>query len=132
MHGDERMKKIIKVNYRSVFKYDDHQESIKYNGHGYLEEFDNKIVISYQDQNNIKIELFDDEVRLHNGTSVLRLVKNRDILNNYQTEYGVIDLRTRLISYENGNSVKVKYELYDGLNLLSQVYVIVNYIILEN
>lgn len=126
------MRKIIKVNYRSVFKYDDHQESIKYNGHGYLEEFDNKIVIRYQDKNNIKIELFDDEVRLYNGASVLRLVKNRDILNNYQTEYGVIDLRTRLISYENGNSVKVKYELYDGLSLLSQVYVIINYIILEN
>lgn len=132
MHGDVRMRKIIKVNYRSVFKYDDHQESIKYAGHGYLEEFDSKIEIGYQDQNKIKIELYENEVRLHNGASILRLVEGRDILNEYQTEYGVIDLRTRLISYEFGDNVKIKYALYDGLNLISQVYIMLNYIILES
>ena len=56
MHGD-RMKKIIKVNYRSIFKYEEHQETVKYDGSGHLEIGDDKIVVSYQDENKIKIEL---------------------------------------------------------------------------
>lgn len=43
-----------------------------------------------------------------------------------------IALKTRLISYDNGDNVKIKYELYDGTNLISQVYVMLNYLILEN
>lgn len=131
MHGD-RMKRIIKVNYRSIFKYNDHQETVKYSGVGQLEIFGDKKVISYQDENNIKIELKDDEIRLHNGNSILRLVRNREILNKYQTPYGVIDLKTRLISYDSGNNIKIKYLLYDGNNLISEVYIMLNYLILEN
>ena len=126
------MKRIIKINYRSVFKYDEHQESVKYDGHGYLEEDDDKIEITYQDEHLVKIELSENEIKLHNGPSVLRLVNDRDLLNKYQTEYGVIDLKTRLISYEFGDNVKIKYELYDGINLISQVYIMLNYLILEN
>ena len=122
MHGD-RMKKIIKVNYRSIFKYEEHQETVKYDGSGHLEIGDDKIVVSYQDENKIKI---------HNGASVLHLVRDRDILNQYETPYGAIALKTRLISYDNGDNVKIKYELYDGTNLISQVYVMLNYLILEN
>ena len=108
MHGD-RMKKIIKVNYRSIFKYEEHQETVKYDGSGHLEIGDDKIVVSYQDENKIKIEL-----------------------SQYETPYGAIALKTRLISYDNGDNVKIKYELYDGTNLISQVYVMLNYLILEN
>lgn len=131
MHGD-RMKKIIKVNYRSIFKYEEHQETVKYDGSGHLEIGDDKIVVSYQDENKIKIELSENEVKLHNGASVLHLVRDRDILNQYETPYGAIALKTRLISYDNGDNVKIKYELHDGTNLISQVYVMLNYLILEN
>ena len=89
MHGD-RMKKIIKVNYRSIFKYEEHQETVKYDGSGHLEIGDDKIVVSYQDENKIKIELSENEVKLHNGASVLHLVRDRDILNQYETPYGEI------------------------------------------
>ena len=37
MHGDI-MKKVIKVKYRNIFKYEDHQEVIKFDEKGYLEE----------------------------------------------------------------------------------------------
>ena len=81
---------------------------------------------------DVKIELSENEVKLHNGASVLHLVRDRDILNQYETPYGAIALKTRLISYDTGDNVKIKYELYDGTNLISQVYVMLNYLILEN
>lgn len=61
----------------------------------------------------------------------MHLVRDRDILNQYETPYGAIALKTRLISYDNGDNVKIKYELYDGTNLISQVYVMLNYLILR-
>ena len=57
---------------------------------------------------------------------------NEDVLNDYQTDYGVISLKTRLIHYETGNTIKIKYELYEGLNLVSQVYMMISYSVLEN
>ena len=63
---------------------------------------------------------------------ILHLVLNKDILNDYQTDYGVISLKTRLIHYEAGNTIKIKYELYEGLNLVSQVYMMISYSVLES
>ena len=40
MHGD-RMKKNIKVNYKSIFKYDDHHETVQFKSDGiYRKGFD--------------------------------------------------------------------------------------------
>ena len=36
MHGD-RMKKNIKVNYKSIFKYDDHHETVQFKSDGTYE-----------------------------------------------------------------------------------------------
>ena len=36
MHGD-RMKKKIKVNYKSIFKYDDHHETVQFKSDGTYE-----------------------------------------------------------------------------------------------
>lgn len=127
-----KMKELIKVNYKSIFKYEDHQETVKYAGAGYLLQQGNRQVISYQDGQMIKIELEPTVIVLHNGKSVLKLVKDQDVLNHYQTDYGVIDLTTRLISYDYGNTIKIKYELYDGTSLISQVYILIGYQILEN
>ena len=142
MHGD-RMKKIIKVNYRSIFKYEEHQETVKYDGSGHLEFGSLREIgislscpeaarIMLNNDKKVTFELSENEVKLHNGASVLHLVRDRDILNQYETPYGAIALKTRLISYDNGDNVKIKYELYDGTNLISQVYVMLNYLILEN
>lgn len=131
MHGDI-MKKVIKVKYRSIFKYENHQEVIKFDEKGYLEENENHQVISFINDKLIKVEIKKDEIVLYHGTSVLRLVLGEDILNDYATEYGVFSLKTRLIHYEVGNTIKIKYELYDGDNLISQVYMMLSYLILEN
>lgn len=126
------MKKLIKLNYHSVFKYENDKESFKYSGAAFLEELGDKTIISYEDKNKIKFILKKDEVFLHNDTSVLHLHKNRVILNHYQTEYGILKLQTRLINYENDNTIKIKYALYDDMNLISEVYILLNYQILEN
>lgn len=126
------MKKLIKLNYHSVFKYENDKESFKYNGAAFLEELDDKMIISYEDKTKIKFILKKDEVFLHNDASVLHLHKNRVILNHYQTEYGILKLQTRLINYEYDNTIKIKYALYDGMNLISEVYILLNYQILEN
>lgn len=126
------MKKLIKLNYHSVFKYENDKESFKYNGAAFLEELDDKMIISYEDKTKIKFILKKDEVFLHNDASVLHLHKNRVILNHYQTEYGILKLQTRLINYEYDNTIKIKYALYDGMNLISEVYIVLNYQILEN
>lgn len=131
MHGDI-MKKVINVKYRSIFKYENHQEVIKFDEKGYLEESENHQVISFINDKLIKVEIKKDEIVLFHGTSVLRLVLGKDILNDYATEYGVFSLKTRLIYYEVGNTIKIKYELYDGDNLISQVYMMLSYLILEN
>lgn len=131
MHGDI-MKKVIKVKYRSIFKYENHQEVIKFDEKGYLEENENHQVISFINDKLIKVEIKKDEIVLYHGTSVLRLVLGEDILNDYATEYGVFSLKTRLIHYEVGNTIKIKYELYDGDNLISQVYMMLSYLVLEN
>ena len=128
----DTMKKLIKLNYHSVFKYENDKESFKYNGAAFLEELDDKTIISYEDKTKIKFILKKEEVFLHNDASVLHLHKNRVILNHYQTEYGILKLQTRLINYEYDNTIKIKYALYDGMNLISEVYIVLNYQILEN
>lgn len=123
---------VVKVKYHSVFKYDNHQESIKFDTNGYLENQDDCKIISFKRDTEIKIKIMDNKVILHNGKSILHLALNDEILNEYQTEYGVVLLKTRLISCESGNPFKIRYELYDEENLISSVYLMVSYLKLEN
>ena len=131
MHGD-KMKEIIKIKYRTIFKYEEHQEVVKFDEKGYLEKLEDCQVISFKGDSLIKIKLRQDEVVLHNGDSILRLALDCDVLNDYQTEFGSVSLTTRLVQYEIGNTIKIKYELYDGNSLVSNVYMMLSYWVLEN
>lgn len=122
----------IKVKYHSIFKYDNHQESIKFDTNGYLENKNDGKIIRFKKDTEIKIEAMEDKVVLHNGKSILHLALNEEILNKYQTEYGVVLLKTRLLSCESGNPFKIRYELFDGENLISSVYLMISYLKLEN
>lgn len=122
----------IKVKYRSVFKYDNHQETIKFDTNGYLKTTSNGKMISFKGDKEIKIEIMLDKVILHSGKSMLHLVLNDEIVNEYETDYGVVLLKTKLISYQYENPLKLRYELYDGNNLISSVYLMVSYLQLEN
>ena len=58
---------LIKIKYKSVFKYDDHQEVIKFDTNGCLKNTSNGKIISFKGDKEIKIEIMSDKVILHNG-----------------------------------------------------------------
>ena len=87
MHGD-RMKKKIKVNYKSIFKYDDHHETVQFKSDGTYEKgFDKERFVFYNNNQKIEIVLKGNEMTLVNGPSLLNLSHHRKIGNHYHTEY---------------------------------------------
>ena len=127
MHGD-RMKKKIKVNYKSIFKYDDHHETVQFKSDGTYEKgFDKERFVFYNNNQKIEIVLKGNEMTLVNGPSLLNLSHHRKIGNHYHTEYGMIELFTELITMEHDRYLKVKYILSDEHQLLSEVYVMMKY-----
>ena len=127
MHGDD-MKKEIKVNYTSIFKYDDHHETVKFKSDGYYEKVDGKErFVFYNDKQKIEMVIRGNDLTLVNGPAILNLSYHRKIANQYYTEYGMIELFCELVSLENDRNVKLKYILSDGYQQLSEVYVMMNY-----
>jgi len=118
MHGD-RMKKNIKVNYKSIFKYDDHHETVQFKSDGIYEKgFDKEKFTFYNNDQKIEIILKGKEMTLANGPSLLNLSYHRKIGNHYHTDYGMIELFTELITMEHDRYLKVKYILSDGYQQL--------------
>lgn len=127
MHGDI-MKKKINIQYKSIFKYDDHHETVQYKARGTYEKDDHKTKISfYQDDTKIEITIRQNEVLLTHGRSMLNLSYHRKIMSHYYTEYGMIELQTELLTLEYNNPIKLKYRLYDNGHKISDVYVLVHY-----
>ena len=134
MHGD-RMKKNIKVNYKSIFKYDDHHETVQFKSDGIYEKgFDKEKFTFYNNDQKIEIILKGKEMTLANGPSLLNLSYHRKIGNHRNEgnmdnirEYGMIELFTELITMEHDRYLKVKYILSDGHQQLSEVYLMMKY-----
>ena len=109
MHGD-RMKKNIKVNYKSIFKYDDHHETVQFKSDGIYEKgFDKEKFTFYNNDQKIEIILKGKEMTLANGPSLLNLSYHRKIGNHFY------------------RYLKVKYILSDEHQQLSEVYVMMKY-----
>ena len=97
MHGD-RMKKNIKVNYKSIFKYDDHHETVQFKSDGIYEKgFDKEKFTFYNNDQKIEIILKGKEMTLANGPSLLNLSYHRKSLS-----YRLWDDRTLYRTYYNG------------------------------
>lgn len=127
------MNKIIMINYKSIFKYEDGKEAITYNEVGSLIEQNNHKIINFSSNEiNVSIDISDNQIILKNNNSTLKLVKDKDILNDYYTEYGMVKLRTRLISFEEKDSIKIKYQLFDQSALISDIYILIRIKELEN
>lgn len=127
MHGDI-MKKQITVQYKSIFKYEDHQETMKCQGIGEIEQTPQLTVISFQDQDQIiQIELHEEHVILKHGMSKLKLVKNKKVMNHYATDYGMIELTSLLHMIDTKNGIKMKYTNYDHQHVINEAYVLLTY-----
>lgn len=132
MHGDT-MKKKINVNYKTIFKYETHQETMQCESYGWLEKNNQKTNFHFlMEKNTINISLYEDCLYLEHGQSQLKLIKNKKVKNYYETDFGVLDLSTKLISLDTKNGVKIKYQIFDGNHMLSEVYVLLTYRVLEN
>lgn len=131
MHGD-KMKKTIQLNYKSIFKYDDHHETVKYQSKGTCVKDDKKERITfYQNDKKIEITIKGNDVLLVNGNAMLNLSYHRRVFNYYQTPYGLIELYTELVTLEHERNIKLIYMLYDGKQKISEVYVLINYEFME-
>lgn len=131
MHG-EIMKK-AQIRYKSIFKYDDHQETINYHVKGFYEENAYLKKISFINEGK-KIELIIQKqmITLINGNAKLLLKYQEKINNLYQTPYGEMEIITELITFHDFGNIKLKYRLYDNQEIISEVYLLVDYQLLEN
>lgn len=131
MHGD-KMKKTIQLNYKSIFKYDDHHETVKYQSKGtYVKDDKKERITFYQNDKKIEITMKGNDVLLVNGNAMLNLSYHRRVFNYYQTPYGLIELYTELVTLEHERNIKLIYMFYDGKQKISEVYVLINYEFME-
>ena len=79
------MKKNIKVNYKSIFKYDDHHETVQFKSDGIYEKgFDKEKFTFYNNDQKIEIILKGKEMTLANGPSLsYRLWDDRTLYRTY-------------------------------------------------
>ena len=105
-------KKNIKVNYKSIFKYDDHHETVQFKSDGIYEKgFDKEKFTFYNNDQKIEIILKGKEMTLANGPSLLNsFLIIESIGNHYHTDYGMIELFNR--TYYNGTWSLFKSEVY--------------------
>lgn len=127
------MKQTMKINYRSVFKYESHQDSMKYEVMGeYSDDGNQETIRFFVDENKIEISIT-NQIILQNGNSKLHLVKNQKIENEYQSEYGILLITSELLSYKKtDHTYKIKYRLYDKDQFLAEVYVLIQLIEMRN
>lgn len=127
------MKEAIHVNYKAIFKYPEHKESISYKEKGYFQQTNTtKSIIFDSKQDHIEIHIKQQEVHLKNNHTTLRLVKDHKITNQYQSAYGMMELITKLILLEDGNTIKIKYQLFDHQAMISEVYILITMKVLDS
>lgn len=127
------MKEIININYKAIFKYQSHKETIVYNEKGtYIEEKDKKSIVFDTKDQHIEIHLLDTIIFLQNNHTKLKLEKDKKINNTYQSAYGNIELQTKLLTLEHRETIKIKYQLLDKDEVLSEVYLLITIKKLEN
>lgn len=131
MHGD-KMKKTIQLNYKSIFKYADHHETVQYQARGtYLQDEKKQRISFFQDDQKIEITIAGQDVTLVHGNSMLNLSYHRRVFNFYQTPYGMIELYGELVILENDRNIRLKYILSDRKEKISEVYMMINYEVVQ-
>lgn len=120
------MKERINVNYKAIFKYPEHKETILYNELGtYTVEDGKKSIIFDTKDQHLEIHLLQETIFLQNNHTKLKLIKDKKVMNAYQSEYGTMDLITKLVTFENKEVIKIKYQLFDQEELLNEVYILI-------
>lgn len=120
------MKKEIRIKYDSIFKYETHKEKIQYREIGTYEKLNQKTIISFTNQNTkMEVQIEGDTIRLIHNQSKLKLIKGKRVKNKYLTEYGNIFIDTLMESFEDNGNIKIKYQLLEQEELVSEVYILI-------
>lgn len=118
-----------KIIYKSVFKSGKDKETVEYRETGIVKRGERTTISFRSGEQVIEISYDEHEVILKNNQSVLRLKEGKDVLNEYQLPYGMVLLKTRMLSHKfKEDHFQLKYELYDSHSLISTVYIIINMI----
>ncbi len=127
MHGD-KMKKTVQLQYKSIFKYKDHHETVQYQAKGtYLKDEKKEQLSFYHDDQKIEITIRGQDVTLVHGPSLLSLSYHRRLFNHYATPYGMIELYGELVSLHHDRNIQMKYVLSDESEIISEVYLLIRY-----
>lgn len=129
-HGDN-MKKNVKIKYKSIFKYPEHQETLNFSGVGAVLNKDGTRII-FEDKNiSFDILIKKDEVLLKNNNTSITLKKNKVVTNDYHTQYGTCLINCMLKSVSNHGDIKIVYDLLDNGEVVCTVYIIISLIYME-
>lgn len=111
------MKK-VRIKYISHIFQNGHIDKIEVEENGYVESSDDKITLNFIDTSNDTKEkttfiFLEDEINIIRGNTILRFNKNQKYVCQYNTEYGSIELETKLKKYFRlGNEYVINYELF--------------------
>lgn len=111
------MKK-VRIKYISHIFQNGHIDKIEVEENGYVETLDDKITLNFIDTSNDTKEkttfiFLEDEINIIRGNTILRFNKNQKYICQYNTEYGSIELETKLKKYFRlGNEYVINYELF--------------------
>ncbi|MEG0452745.1 MAG: DUF1934 family protein [Coprobacillus sp.] len=120
------MYKTKRIHYKSIFKTDDQNETIEYKAQGIVH-IDKDTHIQFKTKENLIDIVYNlDKITLKHNESILELSKDKEVWNQYQLPYGSVALKTKLLVFEaSEEKIKIKYELYDEVTLISTVYILV-------
>ena len=110
------MKK-VKIKYISHIFQNEHIDKIEVEEIGYVDTSNEKITLSFVDTSNeIKEKttfiLSEDEISIIRGNTILKFGVNQKYKCQYKTEYGSLELETKLKKYfKLGNEYVINYEL---------------------
>lgn len=126
------MKDRILIKYKSIFKYEEHQETLKYQGQGIVISKNNGIKIQFEDK-GIHFDLFLSEEKsvLKNNDNTIELIMNKETKNSYNTPYGTCDVNCILKAINLSGDYKIIYDIVSGQEIISTVYIIISLIITE-
>ncbi len=126
------MKEIVKVNYKAIFKYPEHSETMTYQEVGeYINDTYQQVTFCSGDMHFL-IKVEGDTVLLKNNNTRLRLVMDKVVENEYHSPYGTMMLTTKLIGLQNDSTIKINYILLDGKEELTKVYILIRLTKLDN
>lgn len=118
----------MKIKFKSLNKLTPDKNRFEFTSFVEIGEWDNFKTYEFIEPSNKvmnRIEVSDNKVNIIAGPSYLNLVLNEDVENQYQTDYGLINLVVNMSYLEfKKNNINFAYKLYDIENVVIGDFVI--------